>query len=69
MIFISIYLLVSLIILLICSRKSVLYALNNSELYNTLQGWRKILTFLVAFIVLIICEIPFEIYLFLKRRR
>ena len=68
MIFISIYLLVSLIILLVCSRKNVLYALNNSEIYNALQGWRKLLTFLVAIIVLTICEIPFEIYLLLKRK-
>lgn len=69
MIFISIYLLASLIILLIYSRDSVLYALNNSEDYNALQGWRKILVFLVAFIIMLISEIPFEIYLFLKKRR
>lgn len=68
MIFISIYLIASLITLMICSRKYVLNALNNSEAYNALQGWRKILTFLVAIILLTICEIPFEIYLLLKRK-
>ena len=68
MIFISIYLLASLITLLICSRDSFLYALNNSELYKLLQGWRKIITFLVVFIMLLLCEIPFEIYLFLKKK-
>lgn len=67
MMFISMYFLLSIIFLLIFTRKSIQKLLEEEkESFNDMEPKRRLLTLIIMLIIMILIELPCDIYLYIK---